>query len=460
MHIYDSSSIWAEQPRTSDDEWDRRVKVLGHAAQHVSSLRNGAKNGRTPLLDLNFASNTRVDAYSSVSVMTSSYPHSPDSSLDFAPLTPLSSVYSHGYLKHKAQLVWSTDTPQSPTRDSRLPGEQHFSGAKGPCFYAQRGYAYDPQNQRDQKQHQAGRVIADKPINYMSSCLSGVWPYAALVARVIESNDLHANVVLQYRIRVVGPVERRRIVDVICARGMEMMTHRSVAAFLVPSLPAVPIPRARLGNWAFQRLLETSTGSEERITLTRPFRGRVFDLATNRYGCYVLQRALHWKEEKVYLLIVLELLACNPCQTLVDEHASYVWIKVILPLIALFSLFPPSNRSPHVMEASWTLPAPARLNLNNYFFEFFKHKWATLACHLRGSLVVQFAFNNLEENNKDRIVAELFGQGAEVFVAVTNTRGGWYSIQHILKQGSDKHRQMARKHLHDFCALEQQYGGR
>ncbi|KAJ7825892.1 armadillo-type protein [Mycena olivaceomarginata] len=235
----------------------------------------------------------------------------------------------------------------------------------------------------------------------MSSCLSGVWPYAALVARVIENDDSQANVVLQYRIKVVGPVERRRIVDVICARGMDVMTHR-------------------LGTWPFQHLLETSTGSEERIRLTRPFRGRVVDLATDWYGSCVLQRALHWKMEKVHLLIVSELLARNPWQTL-------------------------------VMEPSWTLPAPARLNLNNVFFEFFKRKWAALACHLRGSLVVQYAFNNLEENNKDRIVAELLGQGAAVFVAVAMTHGGWYCIQHILKQGSDKHRQMALKHLHEFA---------
>ncbi|KAF7372069.1 ARM repeat-containing [Mycena venus] len=359
MYIHDRSSIWSNlQPKTSTDEWALRIEQLRHAGASATFSRQLTESpGHVP--------SVRNDA----KIMTKSYLNSTDSSLDSAPLTPLRSGYGLGRIQHHAQPVLSAEGSHSPTHDSRSPDEQHSPAANGPRFYKQRAYAYDPQNQQDQEQHWAGSVIVNMPIKYKSSCFSGVWPYAALVARIIETGDSHANAVLQNRIRVVGPVERRQIVDVICARGMQMMTHR-------------------LGNWPFQRLLETSTDSEERIALIRPFRGRVFDLATNRYGCYVLQTALDWKEEK----------------TLVDAHASHVWIKV--------------------MQASRTLPAPARLYLNHLFFEFFEHKWATLACNLRGSLIVQFAFNNLEKNNKDRIVAELLGHGAEVFVAVTETRGG------------------------------------
>lgn len=55
--------------------------------------------------------------------------------------------------------------------------------------------------------------------------------------------------------------------------------------------------------------------------------GRVVDLATNCYGCHVLQKALDCEEE-VRLLIVSELLLGDPAQTLVNKHASHVWSKV------------------------------------------------------------------------------------------------------------------------------------
>ena len=62
------------------------------------------------------------------------------------------------------------------------------------------------------------------------------------------------------------------------------------------------------------------------LTLTR---GRVVELATNCYGCHVLQKALDC-EEDIRLLIVSELLLGDPAQTLVNKHASHVWSKVIL----------------------------------------------------------------------------------------------------------------------------------
>ena len=51
------------------------------------------------------------------------------------------------------------------------------------------------------------------------------------------------------------------------------------------------------------------------------------ELATNCYGCHVLQKALDCEEE-VRLLIVSELLLGDPAQTLVNKHASHVWSKV------------------------------------------------------------------------------------------------------------------------------------
>ena len=63
-------------------------------------------------------------------------------------------------------------------------------------------------------------------------------------------------------------------------------------------------------------------------------RGRIVDLATNCYGCHVLQKALDC-EEDIRLLIVSELLLGDPAQTLVNKHASHVWSKVLCSIVKL-----------------------------------------------------------------------------------------------------------------------------
>lgn len=59
----------------------------------------------------------------------------------------------------------------------------------------------------------------------------------------------------------------------------------------------------------------------------RTRRGRVVDVAQSCYGSYVVRKALDF-EEDICLFIVSELLHNNPALTLVNKHASYIWIKV------------------------------------------------------------------------------------------------------------------------------------
>jgi pumilio RNA-binding family len=101
----------------------------------------------------------------------------------------------------------------------------------------------------------------------------------------------------------------------------------------------------RFGNWAVQRCLEAASVADERRKIVSCMRsahlafplvvadrysflarGRVVELATNCYGCHVLQKALDC-EEDIRLLIVSELLLGDPAQTLVNKHASHVWSK-------------------------------------------------------------------------------------------------------------------------------------
>ncbi|KAK2462882.1 hypothetical protein APHAL10511_005080 [Amanita phalloides] len=246
-----------------------------------------------------------------------------------------------------------------------------------------------------------------EPINFLSLLHpSSSPPYHVFVARIIKSSDQQASIFLQQKLKVADAEERCKIVDAICARGFEMMAHR-------------------FGNWAVQRCLEAATTLEERRKIVSCMRGRVVDLATNCYGCHVLQKALDC-EEDIRLLIVSELLLGDPAQTLVNKHASHVWSKI--------------------MELSWTPPAPP---IFAYVNKSLKGKWASLACHETGSLVVQHAFENLEAEAKDGIVDELLNQGPAVFSEVAKSQWGSYCIQHILEHGSEKHRKLTLDHLLD-----------
>ncbi|KAF9259239.1 ARM repeat-containing protein [Marasmius fiardii PR-910] len=239
-----------------------------------------------------------------------------------------------------------------------------------------------------------------QPINFLSLLHpSSSPPYHSFVARIVKSSDQQASIFLQQKLKVADAAERSKIVDAICARGFEMMAHR-------------------FGNWAVQRCLEAASTPEERKKIVSCMRGRIVELATNCYGCHVLQKALDC-EEDIRLLIVSELLLGDPAQTLVNKHASHVWSKI--------------------MELSWTPPAPP---IFTYVNKSLRGKWAALACHETGSLVVQHAFENLEDQAKDGIVDELLNQGSAVFSEVAKNQWGSYCVQHILEHGSEKHRQL------------------
>ncbi|KAL4068844.1 armadillo-type protein [Scleroderma yunnanense] len=258
---------------------------------------------------------------------------------------------------------------------------------------------------------------AHEPINFLSLLHpSSSPPYNVFVARIIKSSDQQASIFLQQKLKVADVEERHKIVDAICARGFEMMSHR-------------------FGNWAVQRCLEAAATPDERRKIVACMRGRVVELSTNCYGCHVLQKALDC-EEDIRLMIVKELLHGDPALTLTNKHASHVWSKI--------------------MELTWTPPAPP---IFAYVNKSLKGKWASLACHETGSLVVQHAFENLEEPAKDGIIEELLNQGAMVFADICKNQWGSYCIQHILEHGSPKHRQLCLDHLMndllDFATNEQ-----
>ncbi|KAA1467795.1 ARM repeat-containing protein [Dentipellis sp. KUC8613] len=279
-------------------------------------------------------------------------------------------------------------------RDAGILAEDN-SAARSPAF--QTNFPDLPSSQPQSQAHE--------PINFLSLLHpSSSPPYHLFVSRIIKSSDQQASIFLQQKLKVADLQERGKIIDAICAKGFEMMAHR-------------------FGNWAVQRCLEAASTPDERRKIVHCMRGRIVELASNCYGCHVLQKALDC-EEDVRLLIVSELLLGDPAQTLVNKHASHVWSKI--------------------MELTWTSPAPP---IFAYVNKSLKGKWASLACHETGSLVVQHAFENLEESAKDGIVDELLNQGQLVFSEVAKNQWGSYCIQHILEHGSAQHRQMTLDHL-------------
>ena len=103
------------------------------------------------------------------------------------------------------------------------------------------------------------------------------------------------------------------------------------------------------------------------------------------------------------LLILTELLVSDPYSTLMNKHAAHVWSRI--------------------MELSWSDPAPPIFQCVN---NALRGRWADLACHetgcksvafpgawkpkdhvLRTALVVQHAFENLDEEDTRDLVDEV-----------------------------------------------------
>lgn len=68
-----------------------------------------------------------------------------------------------------------------------------------------------------------------QPINFLSLLHpSSSPPYALFVSRIVKSSDQQASIFLQQKLKVADEKERVKIVDAICTKGTEMMSHRYV----------------------------------------------------------------------------------------------------------------------------------------------------------------------------------------------------------------------------------------
>jgi pumilio RNA-binding family len=265
--------------------------------------------------------------------------------------SPSSPMSPAGHVRGLSTSGWATPRPVVP------PGQWLRGGAR-PELHARAG-SYSSASSGGAS-HTSGQDVSDihyssrrsnvshssaQPVNFLSLLHpSSAPPYHSFVARVIKSSDQQASIFLQQKLKVAESDERARIIDAICNRGFEMMTHRYESFFPIGDcgidvfrtdsvtgpysgvwrLPRRPMRNARLSLACGQSVVQLTESSHG---LTRHLSGRVVDLATNCYGCHVLQKALDC-EEDLRLLIVSELLLGDPASTLVNKHASHVWSKV------------------------------------------------------------------------------------------------------------------------------------
>ncbi|CUA76144.1 Meiotic coiled-coil protein 2 [Schizosaccharomyces pombe 972h-] [Rhizoctonia solani] len=146
----------------------------------------------------------------------------------------------------------------------------------------------------------------------------------------------------------------------------------------------------RFGNWAVQRCLEAPCTPSERKRVAEVMRGR--------------------------MMVVSEMLQGDLATTLMNKHASHVWTKI--------------------MELSWSHPAPP---IFDYVNKAMQGRWADLARHETGSLIVQHAFENLDEADKADCVREVLDS---IDVLATDQWGSWV-VQHLLENGTESDRTQA-----------------
>ncbi|KAF8713673.1 Pumilio-family RNA binding repeat, partial [Rhizoctonia solani] len=222
-------------------------------------------------------------------------------------------------------------------------------------------------------------------------------PYALFVTRIVKNSDQQASIFLQQKLKAATSEEARKpIVDAIVEQGIDMMMNR-------------------FGNWAVQRCLESPCSPKERKRVADVMRSRVIELATNCYGTHVVQKALDCAET-IRMTVVSEMLQGDLATTLMNKHASHVWTKI--------------------MELSWSDPAPP---IFDYVNRAMQGRWVDLARHETGSLIVQHAFENLEESDKADCVREVLDS---IDVLATDQWGSWV-VQHLLENGTESDRAQA-----------------
>ena len=110
----------------------------------------------------------------------------------------------------------------------------------------------------------------------------------------------------------------------------------------------------------------------------------VLELAYDRFGCHVVQKAVERGEEEEKIIIIVEMLE-QITESITHRFASHVWQRIF--------------------EIRWKTAFPL---LYESVCKTLKGNWADIANDEHGSLVVQCIFENGGIQEKTQIIDEIF----------------------------------------------------
>ncbi|KAH7339047.1 armadillo-type protein [Rhizoctonia solani] len=343
---------------------------------------------------------TNVNVPPRMATIGGSVPHSHERVMSWMQRQSLSSAQSSPALQSFSQVPPRSDwLPLAGSAQVPMTGTNPVPGWSAPrpvgtgMWHAQSQPLARPSagfNGREDRK--VAEIGLNEPVNFLRLLQpTSQPPYGLFVARIVKNSDQQASIFLQQKLKAANSEDARRpIMDAIVEHGIDMMMNR-------------------FGNWAIQRCLEAPCTPRERRRMADVMRGRVIELATNCYGTHVVQKALDCAEP-VQMMVVSEMLQGDLAATLMNKHASHVWTKI--------------------MELSWSDPVPP---IFDYVNKAMQGRWADLARHETGSLIVQHAFENLEESDKADCVREVLDS---IDVLATDQWGSWV-VQHLLENGTD-----------------------
>ncbi|KAL2311797.1 RNA-binding protein Mcp2 [Schizosaccharomyces pombe] len=216
---------------------------------------------------------------------------------------------------------------------------------------------------------------------------NAVYDWNVIVDKIIVSNDQQSSIFLQQKLKISSYDMKQNIVDSIISQIHPLMLNR-------------------FGNFLVQRCFEHGTAPQIR-QMGSAMLGNMLKLATDPFGCHVVQKAIDNVTEDIKLAMMDELFLTIDV-TIMHHYACHVWQKLF--------------------ETQWyEYPVNVMNRVNNAL----RGKWHEVAVGENGSLVVQNMFENCVEKDKRECIEEI------IFHLDGIARGQWgnWVVQHMVENG-------------------------
>ncbi|EPX71857.1 RNA-binding protein Mcp2 [Schizosaccharomyces octosporus yFS286] len=293
--------------------------------------------------------------------------------------------------------LWPNETTASMT--SATLGSNLVSALKAPSLSSSRSSSYtkgssgsnvpsiwDPSNNAALPIVNDSTNPRENAIRYRKlSERNAVYDWNIIVNKIILNNDQQSSIFLQQKLKMASPEIKQAIIDCILVQACPLMLNR-------------------FGNFLIQRCFEHGTPHQIRV-IGSTIMGNMYKLATDPFGCHVVQKAFDNIDEDIKYSMMEELfLTIN--ETIMHHYACHVWQKLF--------------------ETRWfkyPVNVMDRVNIA------LKGKWHEVALGENGSLVVQNMFENCVEKDKQDCIEEVI---LHLDLIVRGQWGNWV-IQHMVE---------------------------